>query len=110
FAGVVGWYPRLRSLFVILPAAPDAEPALKTITRTSLRALALPALAVVVGGSVEAGAAADDGVGVVGVVPALLAAGVAPFPAGPLSTPCRSTIPRLTSRPTRPAPLPPPFA
>src|SRR5262249_57538025 len=45
FAGVVSWYPRLRSLFVILPAAPDAEPALKTITRTSLRALAVPALA-----------------------------------------------------------------
>src|SRR5215467_15668055 len=84
----------------MLPAAPEAEPALKTTTRTSLRALTAPPLAVVAGCE-EAGAAADEGVGVVAL---LVAAGVAPLPAGPLSITCRSTMPRITARPTSPAP------
>ena len=88
----------------MLPAAPDAAPALKTRTRTSARGLALPALAVVAGWD-DAGAAADVGVGtVVGVVAWLVRAEVAPFPAGPLSITCRSTMPSTTARPTSPAP------
>src|SRR5205807_3525817 len=66
-AGGASWYPSERSLLVMLPAAPDAAPALKTRTRTSARGLALPAL--VVAGWDDAGALADVGVGaVVGVV------------------------------------------
>src|SRR5690349_4052202 len=87
----------------MLPAAPDAAPALKTRTRTSPRGLAVPALAVVAGWD-DAGAAADVGVGV--VVAWLLWAAVAPFPVGPLSITCRSTIPSTTARPTSPAPRP----
>jgi hypothetical protein len=49
------------------------------------------------------GAAADVGVGVV-VGVALVPAGVEPLPAGPLSTTWRSTMPRTTASPTRPAP------
>src|SRR5947207_2267882 len=88
----------------MLPAAPDAAPALNTRTRTSARGLAFPLLAVVAGCD-DAGAAADVGVGaVVGVVGWLVRAGVAPFPAGPLSITCRSTMPSTTASPTSPAP------
>ena len=51
------------------------------------------------------GAAADVGVGVdVGVVAWFVPAGAEPLPAGPLSITWRSTMPRMTARPTRPAP------
>src|SRR5829696_3294228 len=83
----------------MLPAEPDAAPALKTTTRTSARGLTLPPPAVVAGCD-DSGAAADVGVVGAGLVPA----GVAPFPAGLLSITWRSTMPRTTARPTSPAP------
>ena len=98
FEGGASWYPSERSLLVMLPAEPDAAPALNTTTRTSPRALGLSALAVVAGWD-DSGAGAD-----VGAVAWLVAAGVSPFPAGPLSITWRSTMPRTTARPTSPAP------
>src|SRR5215211_8108727 len=90
----------------MLPAAPDAAPALNTRTRTSARGLTFAPLAVVAGWD-DPGAAADVGAGVVvgvGVVAEFVPAGVEPLPAGPLSITWRSTMPRTTARPTSPAP------
>src|SRR6266511_268575 len=88
----------------MLAAAPDAAPALNTTTRTSPRAFAPPPLAVVVGVDVAA-PPPDCGV-VAGVVLLVLPDDDDPLvsPDGPLSITCRSTMPRMTARPTSPAP------
>src|SRR6266511_2920696 len=87
----------------MLAAAPDAAPALNTTTRTSPRAFAPPPLAVVVGVDV---AVPPPDCGVVAGVVLLVLPDDDPLvsPDGPLSITCRSTMPRMTARPTSPAP------
>src|ERR671919_183519 len=80
----------------MLPAAPDACPALYTITRTSPRGLTSGPAWVVPGTDVPV---------TPGVVVAVGRSDAdVPPPDGPLSITCSNTMPRTTARPISPAP------